>query len=301
MCSFNSISSSNRCDATDGSASHPYRWVVGRFRRNRRDVFCIAPRVWQHATCLHALLVTTVLACAMGLPASAEDPAPAPASAPVHFEALILPEVQIDLSSPAEGIVTGVLVKEGARVSKNDPLVQLNSDEEKIRLQNAELQARQLAEDLQAIKRLYQENAASRDDFNRANLQARQSVAERDLLAIRLRERTISSPTDGNVLRVFKHPGESVQRLEKVAQVIALDRKYLTGFLDDSLLGTVKPGMRAEIRVPRPAPTTMEGVVEVVDPILDPGGQVFRVKIFVNDPEGLLTVGTRVPVELHRE
>ena len=80
-----------------------------------------------------------------------------------------------------------------------------------------------------------------------------------------------------------------------------MDRKYLTGFLDAALLGTIKPGMGADIHVSHPPATSLEGIVEAVDPILDPGGQVFRVKIFVKDPEGLLDVGTRVLVELRRE
>jgi pimeloyl-ACP methyl ester carboxylesterase len=58
----------------------------------------------------------------------------------------------------------------------------------------AELAARQAAEDLQSTRRLYEEKAASRDDLNRATLVAGQAEAERDLLAIRLRDRTISAP-----------------------------------------------------------------------------------------------------------
>lgn len=226
--------------------------------------------------------------------AAAQDAAPAPST--IKLEALVSPEFQIALASPAEGVVSEILVKEGAKVAAGDPLVRLNSEEEKIRLTNAELLARQLAEDAAALRRLYEQKAASRDDMNRAVLQARQAEAERDLLAIRLRDRTITSPIGARVLRIFKEPGESVQRLEKVAEVIALDRKYLTGFLDAPLFGAVAPGMRADIGASR-----IRGLVEVVDPILDPGGKVFRIKIFVEDPGGLLAVGTRVPVELRRE
>lgn len=243
--------------------------------------------------CARFCALAIVTAGYAGSQAAAQSPSPSPAT--ITFEALVSPESQIDLASPAEGVVTEVLVKEGARVEAKDPLVRLNSEEEKIRLKNSELLAQQLAEDAEALKRLYEGKAASRDDLNRATLQAQQAAAERDLLAIRLRDRTISSPIGGSILRIFKEPGESVQRLEKVAEVVALDHKYLTGFLDASLFGTVKPGMRAEVGAAR-----LQGLVEVVDPVLDPGGKVFRIKIFVKDPGGALAVGTRVPVELRR-
>lgn len=240
------------------------------------------------------------IAVLTGYPLAAQEtPAIEQTENAVSFEALITPEFQIDLASSAEGILTEVLVKEGTEVKVGDPLVHLTSEEERIRLRSAELVAQRYAEDAAALRRLYEEKAASRDDYNRAITQSQQAAAERDLFAIRLRERTISSPIAGSVLRILKEPGESVQRLEKIAEVIALERKYLIGYLDGALLGRVKPTMAAEVEATRKPGTQMRGTVEVVDPVLDPGGKVFRVKILFDDPGNLLDVGTRIPVKLH--
>jgi multidrug efflux pump subunit AcrA (membrane-fusion protein) len=168
------------------------------------------------------------------------------AAGPVSLEGLVTPEREIDLAAPSEGLVLEVLVKEGAAVSQGDPIARLTNEEEQIQVRQAELAARQAAEDLQSTRRLYEEKAASRDDLNRAALVAGRSEAERDLLAIRLRNRTISAPVSGRVLRA-----EPVQ-----------------------------------------------GRVEVVDPVLDAGGRSFRVKVLVDDPEGRLSVGTRVPLSI---
>jgi len=37
-----------RVESTDGSASHPYRRVAGRFRRNRRDILPVSQCVWYY-------------------------------------------------------------------------------------------------------------------------------------------------------------------------------------------------------------------------------------------------------------
>jgi RND family efflux transporter MFP subunit len=219
----------------------------------------------------------------------------------ISFQALVTPEFQIELASPGEGIVTDIPVKEGVEVEARAPLVLLRSEEEAIRLENARLVAEQLEKDAAALERLFEEKAASRDDLNRARLQARQAAAERDLLAVRLRDRTITSPINGCVLRLFKNPGEAVQRMEKVAEIIALDRKFLVGYLDAELMGSVRPGMVARIARPASGEPAMEGTVEVVDPVLDPGGKVFRIKVLVGDPENTLQVGTRVGVGVIRE
>ncbi len=248
-------------------------------------------------------ITALALLAAFTQPLPAQEPSPTPETPAnvISFEALVAPEFQIDLASTAEGILAEVLVKEGTSLGAGDPLVRLNSEEESIRLRSADLVARRFSEDAQALKRLYEEKAASRDDYNRAIIQAQQSTAERDLFAIRLRERTISSPIAGNVLRILKEPGESVQRLEKVAEIIALDRKYLIGYLDGHLLGSVKPGQDADVQPARTGAAPLRGKVEAVDPVLDPGGKVFRVKILLEDRGNLLDVGTRVPVKLHLE
>ena len=219
------------------------------------------------------------------------------AQEPVSLEGLVTPEREVDLASPSEGLLLEVLVKDGAAVSAGDPIAKLTSEEEQIQLHQAELNSRQMEEDLQSIRRLYDEKAASRDDLNRATLTAGRAAAERDLLAIRLRNRTISSPVAGHVLRVLKDPGESVQRLEKVAEIVALDRKFVTAYADATLFGSIPAGAEAEILL-TPDSTPLKGRVEMVDPILDAGGGAFRVKILVEDSEGLLKAGTRVPVRI---
>ena len=40
------------------------------------------------------------------------------------------------------------------------------------------------------------------------------------------------------------------------------------------------------------------GVVELVDPILDVGGRVFRIKCLMVDPGNVLSVGTRISLRI---
>jgi len=219
---------------------------------------------------------------------------------PLKLEGLVTPEREIDLAAPSEGLVLEVVAKEGAKVKEGDPIARLTNEEEEIQLRQAELTARQMEEDLQSTRRLFEEKAASRDDLNRATLSAARAAAERDLLAIRLRNRTISSPASGRVLRILKDPGESVQRLEKVAEIVSLERKFITAYADASSFGGIQPGARVEI-FPSEGAEPVPGVVDVVDPVLDAGGRSYRIKVLAEDASDRLNVGTRVPLRIALE
>jgi len=242
----------------------------------------------------HALLLFAVVALA---PARASDSAAPPPSAGLEVEGLIGPEHQIDLAAPSEGVVTEILVPEGSRVEKGAVIAKLADDEEQILYRTADLQSRKLQEDLKAMERLYRENAASRDDYQRTLLEAQRAAAERDLHAIRLQKRKITAPCDAYILRLLKQPGESLQGMEKFAELVALDRLHVTAYVDARYLGRIAVGSRALV-VPPDDSQPVEGEVIISDPVLDPGGQVFRVRVRVENPGDKLVPGTRTKLRL---
>lgn len=239
--------------------------------------------------------------CAAALPAFAAEEAhegsgAVPGTGHLCVEGLVTPEREVDLAAPSEGLITEMKASEGDRVSKGQVIAQLSDEEEKILLRNAELQAKKLSEDFASMERLYKEKAASRDDFNKAMLMAQQAAAERDLHAIRLQKRSIIAPCDANILRILKDPGESVQRLEKFAELVSVGRLCITAYVDARYLGKLPAGTEARILVP--GGESLSGKVTVSDPVLDPGGAVFRVKVLVDEPGDRLQPGTRVQLEL---
>lgn len=254
-----------------------------------------------HFKNLHPLLFALLLllpgaARAEGEPAAVAAPAP-PGDRHLAAEGLVAPEREVDLAAPSEGLVTEVVAREGSTVKEGELIAQLSSEEEKILLRNAELQARKLQDDFRSMERLYKEKAASRDDYTKAMLAAQQAAAERDLYSIRLEKRSIVAPCDATVLRIFKEPGESVQRMEKFAELVSVGRLHITAYVDAKYLGKVPVGTEARV-VPPGGAAPVPGKVTVSDPVLDPGGAVFRVKVLVENPSPQLQPGTRVQLEL---
>jgi len=243
------------------------------------------------------LVVSTIIFCGAAHGQSGEAVnAPAKEAASVIVEGLVTPARQFELASPSEGLVTAIPVREGDKVEAGQAVGELSSEQEKIVLRQMELQSRKQTDDFNAMKRLYEEKAVSRDEYTKSMLAAEQASAERDLAAIRLKERTITAPENGIVLRLLKDAGESVKKLETFAEVVNIDRLYVTAFLPVAHLGKVTRGEKVPVS-PNDGGETIQGEVELADPVLDPGGEVFRVKVLVAQPEGRLLPGTRAKVD----
>jgi multidrug efflux pump subunit AcrA (membrane-fusion protein) len=85
--------------------------------------------------------------------------------------------------------------------------------------------------------------------------------------------------------------------MEKFAELVSVDRLHVTAYVDARYLGKVPVGTEARVLLPG-GNGDVKGKVTVSDPVLDPGGTVFRVKVLVDQPGGRLQPGTRVQLEL---
>lgn len=247
-----------------------------------------------HSKFVFGAIVAITLASSTFLVAENADSAP---SESLKVEGLVTPEREVDLAAPSEGLVIEVKTPEGASVKEGEVIARLSDDEESILLRSAELQAKKMQEDLTSMERLYREKAASRDDYTKAMLAAQQAAAERDLYAIRLQKRSIVAPCDANVLRILKDPGESVQRMEKFAELVSVGKLHITAYVDGRFLGKIPVGTAARVLLPG-GDSAVSGRVTVSDPVLDAGGTVFRVKVLVEEPGDRIQPGTRVQLEL---
>lgn len=215
----------------------------------------------------------------------------------VTVEGFVMPEQEVELAAPSAGLVTEVIATEGTRVKKGDVIARLSDEEEEILLKNAELQAEKLRQDFLSMERLFRENAASKDEYTKSMLASRQGDAERDLYKIRLEKRSIVAPCDANVLRIFKEPGESVQQMEKFAELVAVDRLHVTAYVDAVHLGKIPAGTAVSVLAPATG-SRVPGKVLASDPVLDAGGSTFRIKVLVEQPGEELLSGMRVRLEL---
>jgi membrane fusion protein (multidrug efflux system) len=111
-----------------------------------------------------------------------------------------------------------------------------------------------------------------------------------------LRDKTLVAPWKGRVLRVFKGLGETVNRGEKVVELVDLSSVYVDVYVQAALLGAIQTGQTAQISGEALPGKTLRAVVAMVDPVVDPGSGLSRVRLTAPNPQGEITTGLPVRV-----
>ncbi len=229
------------------------------------------------AACSDAGKSTDALAQAAGVAASQASPAGQPVA--IARGKIDIQGGLLDVAVPADGIVAGVAVKEGDKVRKGQPLVQLSSDaaQLEVELARVELQRAQAEQKTQEIRlpvlkelasRLAEAARAGASDRLRADealqnqqqvesavVMARAGVAiQKQKLALaehQLKLRSVLAPVDGSVVHLDVQPGQTVRADQPGALLVLLpDRPLIVrAELNESFVARIKPGMRADVAV----------------------------------------------------
>ena len=215
---------------------------------------------------------------------------------PVRSTGLVLPYQQVELAANSDGVIREILVKEGDAITAGQVLAQLESAREALDVDLSKVIMEKRAADLAAAEALFNEKIFSKNQVDDRRLDAKVAETQHQAAKQRLQERSIRAPFAGLVLRLFKQRGASLRSLERFAEVADLSRVVVTLYLDAANLQRIKLGQTAEVTIPLVGTKPFSGVVDVVDPVVDPATGQFRVKVLVDNSARQIWTGTRASV-----
>ena len=215
---------------------------------------------------------------------------------PVRSTGLVLPYQQVELAANSDGVIREILVKEGDSIVAGQVLAQLESAREALDVDLSKVIMEKRVADLAAAEALFNEKIFSKNQVDDRRLDAKVAETQHQAAQQRFQERSIRAPFAGLVLRLFKQRGASLHSLERFAEVADLSRVVVTLYLDAANLQRLKPGQTAEVTIPLVGTKPFPGVVDVVDPVVDPATGQFRVKVLVDNSARQIWTGTRASV-----
>jgi len=215
---------------------------------------------------------------------------------PVRSTGLVLPYQQVELAANSDGVIREILVKEGDSIAAGQVLAQLESAREALDVDLSKVIMEKREADLAAAEALFNEKIFSKNQVDDRRLDAKVAETQHQAAKQRFQERSIRAPFAGLVLRLFKQRGASLHSLERFAEVADLSRVVVTLYLDAANLQRIKPGQTAEVTIPLVGTKSFSGVVDVVDPVVDPATGQFRVKVLVDNSARQIWTGTRASV-----
>jgi RND family efflux transporter MFP subunit len=252
---------------------------------------------------------TLLVGLTLGLPAFAAQP----------MGCLIEPNQVVELGSPVIGVLERVAVDRGASIRKGQVLATLKADVERAATDVAKSRA-QADADVQAAlanrdynrqrlvraEELVKKNFIAKQALDQSKTEA--DVAEQRLAQAReqkhiwdreyemaraqLNLRSLISPLNGVVVERYLHPGERVED-RAVLKIAALNPLRVEVFMPAASYREVKPGMIAKVYPELPDAGEYSAKVILVDRIIDPASNTFRVRLELPNPGNALPAGLR--------
>jgi len=235
---------------------------------------------------------------------------------------LIQPYQEADIGSEVIGVIDHLYVERGDLVSKGQLLVQLNADVEQAALQAAKLRAQASAE-LRAAESNHefaQKKKVRAEDLSRNNFVSQQAsdqaATEAQVAEMRLRQareaqrlaqqalaqaqaqltqRSIKSPLSGVVVERYRSEGERVED-KPLLRVATIDPLKVEVIVPASYFSRIHPGMTASVKPEMAEVDTRTAKVVVVDRVIDPASNSFRVRLELANANNSLPPGLRCKV-----
>lgn len=243
------------------------------------------------------------------------------------LDCLIQPNQIVQVGSPVSGILDGVDVERGDIVRRGQVVARLESSVERATAQLAQARATQIAE-LQAAERsrafarremarardLVDENFVSKAAADKAETESQvsehrlqqaverrqQAEQELKLAEAQLARRQVRAPIGGIVVDRFMAAGEYVddRPILRIAEVNPLRVEVV---VPATAFGRVAQGARATVRPDAGPVRDAAATVTIVDRVLDPASNTFRVRLALPNPDGRIPAGSRCKVDFGLE
>lgn len=211
-----------------------------------------------------------------------------------EVQGLVLPIKQVQVASPVlQEVVEAVLIEEGDAVTEGQVIVQLRQAKEELAVQESE----KLIENLEFVSKgaeaLFNEKMGSREQALKAKTELELGKIRRALANEQLREKTIRAPLSGVVVKKYKEAGESVDRVEKIVDIVNIDQVIVQFYLDPKYMPTLKEGQAITVKFPVLNNVTFDGKLDFIDPRIDAGSGLFRIKVLIDNPDHRIKAGMR--------
>ena len=240
-------------------------------------------------------LVLLLAALRPAHPASPKESA-APSNS---LAAILIPFRKLALASPTEAKLRQLAGDEGDTVTKDQPLALLYSETEEIDAKKAAKILEKAERDLRSTERLASEKVLSEEKLVEQRLLRDIAQLEKDRADANLRDKTLAAPWNGIILRRLAEEGEIVVRGKPLFELVDYSQIYIQFYAEAALLGTFSKGSTLDVEIPGSPTRRLKADIRMIDPIVDPGSGLFRVKLLVPNPDFQIKPGIEARVLLN--
>lgn len=247
-------------------------------------------------------LVTVALAASLVLPHSVVASQPATIVTGYHVQPGAIEQTlnavgrltarqSIDITSLVDGRVSSLVMKDGAVVEANAPLVMLDSREQSARVAETRAALHDSERQLEYMKQLIDRGAVSQDELEAISSQVEMQQAALRAEEIILSDYTIKAPFSGTLGLHDISVGARIQAGSVITTLDDLSALNLTFDLPESLLGFMQPGQNISACSDAWPGDVFTGHIEAIDSRINPNSLTFRARVALPNPDMKLRPG----------
>jgi membrane fusion protein (multidrug efflux system) len=207
-------------------------------------------------------------------------------------------EQAVELRPDEQGRIVALLFEEGQSVAAGTPLVRI--DDAMLRAQAERATAdRDLArQQLERVRRLRAENAASPADLERAEAAARSAEAALAVLALQIERTTVRAPFAGVVGQRFVSVGDYVTSANRLLTLQTVNPQRAVIEVPERHAVDLRRGQTVQFTVAAQPGRVFSARVEFIDPVVQNTSRTIVVKARAPNPNGLLKPGMFIEARL---
>lgn len=202
----------------------------------------------------------------------------------------------VTVSTETSGTVKNIAFESGATVKAGEVLVELDTAIEQAQLRSAAASADLARANLDRARDLRTKNMVSAADFDAAEAQAKQTIAQMDNLRAVLAKKTIRAPFVGRLGIRQINLGQFLDNGAAVVSLQSLDPVYVNFTLPQRYLAQLRVGMTVRVITDAFPQQTFAGKLTAISPELDSVTRNVRLQATLTNPDSRLQPGMFVEV-----
>lgn len=211
------------------------------------------------------------------------------------LEGLIYPSEIVKLSSQVPGVIEEIGVERGDVVAQGQVVARLKSSLERAAVDLARTNVEFLKRKKDRNLDLAKKKLIAESELDELETDLKKAEQQLDEAQKRLEIKTIRSTIDGVVAERMLAPGEYVGEAA-IMKLARLDPLKVEVVVPVRRFGSIKKGMKAEVRPEPPQGGVYTGKVTIVDKVVDAASSTFVVRVDIPNPSLKIPSGLRCMV-----
>jgi membrane fusion protein, multidrug efflux system len=214
-----------------------------------------------------------------------------PSARVVNFVGTLYGNEEVTLSSQVEGQIKVLSVDLGDQVTAGQVLAEIDDDQWRARLREAEATLAKARADEARGHQLVDGKVISPQEYESMRMHVEVAQAQRDMLEVTIRHARVASPISGAVARRFVSAGEYVHAGSQLFSLVAEDPLKLRGDVPERFAHELQTGQTVQIHVDAFPETQFTGRLARISPASNPENRSVTIETVIENLNRTLKPG----------